>query len=171
LDSISSCAAVHLVPLSSEELAFSQYSAIRTRYHGLVSLDGQCFIVGQLPNLSEFLTGNIDIIKVDEAEALRITNKNTEGSAIKTFFSWGISEVLITKASNGSIVYCNGKTHSIPACKPNKIVDATGCGDTYIASYLVKRLGGADCVESANFASKIAAKSLEFKGALREQQK
>lgn len=163
---LADCAAVHLVPLSSEELIPSQYQTIRSLYKGIISLDGQGLIIGPSLNLSEYLNNNIDIIKADEAEALYITGKGTEELAVRELRSWGISEILITKASRGSIMYNNDEFHPVGAYRPSRIVDATGCGDTYIAGYLYKRLSGLNCVESADYASKIAAKSLEFKGAI-----
>jgi len=166
-DVFADCGAIHLVPLSSEELNPFQYQTIRALYDGVISLDGQGFTVGSFPDLHGHLNGNINIIKVDEAEARYITGKDTEELAVKERHGWGISEILITKASRGSVVYDNEASHAVAAYRPGKILDATGCGDAYIAGYLFRRLGGFNCVEAADYASKIAAKSLEFKGAIR----
>ena len=46
-------------------------------------------------------------------------------------------------------------------------VDTTGCGDAYMAGYLVGRLSKHSPEKSALFASKVAAKNLEFRGAIK----
>ena len=43
----------------------------------------------------------------------------------------------------------------------NNIVDATGCGDTYMAAYISARLKNKTFKNSADFASMIASKKLE----------
>lgn len=52
----------------------------------------------------------------------------------------------------------------IDAVKCGDIVDATGCGDTYMASYISSRLNGQSIKESGDFASLIASKKLEISG-------
>lgn len=62
--------------------------------------------------------------------------------------NWGVKEVLLTLGSMGSVIYADGEFHEIPAYPPTEIVDATGCGDTYMAGYLYMRNKGASYKEA-----------------------
>lgn len=165
-DVLSTCDAVHLTPLSAEEFDVRLFPELRRRFSRTISLDGQGFTKGDVADLRTVLVDNIDVIKLDETEATQVTGQNDEDSAIRTLAGWGISQILITKASRGSILYFNGDTHFIPAYEPDNIIDPTGCGDTYIAGYLAKLVAGAEPLDAAYFASRLAAKKLEYKGAL-----
>ena len=50
---------------------------------------------------------------------------------------------------------------------PRRVADATGCGDTYLAAYLARRLSGAECAECARFAAAAASLNIEALGAFR----
>ena len=155
-EAVRSCGAIHLAPLSSQECHVDLFKTLRKNYSGIISIDGQGFTRGPQLNVQTLLTGNIDIIKVDEEES----------AALGCLVRWGIPEVLITKASRGSTVFFEGRAHEVRAYPAQKIVDATGCGDAYMAGYLKQRLVGADPVKAADFAARIGAKNLECKGAL-----
>lgn len=60
-----------------------------------------------------------------------------------------------------------GSSYAIPPAPAPKMVDATGCGDAYMAGYLMARLLKTSPEKSARFASKVAAKNLEFRGAIK----
>ena len=48
---------------------------------------------------------------------------------------------------------------------PRRVADATGCGDTYLAAYMVRRMTVADRAECARFASAAASLNIETLGA------
>lgn len=158
--------AIHLVPLSSEEFELDCYRELRKNFCKWISLDGQGFTQGPLLDVKNAVRGNCDILKNDEAETLFITKTKGENEALMELASWGILEILITKASRGSVLFYQGKAESIPPHQPEKIVDATGCGDAYLAGYLKKRLDGATPLVAAQFASFLGAKNIEVQGAL-----
>ena len=85
------------------------------------------------------------------------------GAALKLYV-WGVKEVLITLGSLGSVIY-DGKTfHKIPAYKPREVVDATGCGDTYMTGYLYQRAKGASIDEAGRFAAAMSTIKIEASG-------
>lgn len=165
-DTISTSAAIHVSPLSPNEFDPFFYKNLRSHFKGLISLDGQGFVRGELPNIEAFIPGTIDILKCDDTEILQLTRCPTEEAAIKTALSWGISEILVTRASRGSTIYSKTSAHHIPATPPSKIIDATGCGDSYIAGYLHQRTLEKSPLDAAHFASQVAAKNIEHQGAL-----
>lgn len=113
----------------------------------------------------------IDILKVNEYEAEVLTGKSDLKEAASQLATWGVKEVLLTLGSLGSIVLCDGKFYDIPAYKPRKLVDATGCGDTYVMGYTYKRAQGLNPYDAALFASAAAAIKLENSGPLRGSEK
>ena len=76
---------------------------------------------------------------------------------------FGISEIIVTNGSKGSRIISD-EEHKIEAVKCDNVVDSTGCGDTYMAAYISKKLTTKSVLKSANFASKIASDKLSFFG-------
>lgn len=92
-----------------------------------------------------------DTIFMDEGEFDIIKCGKFEGSTL-----------VITNGSKGSrIIDSNDTTIKINAVKCDNIVDATGCGDTYMAAYISARLKNKTFKNSADFASMIASQKLE----------
>jgi sugar/nucleoside kinase (ribokinase family) len=82
----------------------------------------------------------IDILKADVAELAALSGYNTIAEGVKYLAGLGVKEVVITNGSHGSCIYKDGALHEIPAYHPEMVVDATGCGDTYMAGYLYQRV-------------------------------
>jgi len=103
-------------------------------------------------------------LKVNETEMETITGMKEPREAAKLLHSWGVTEVIITLGSEGSLVYVDDTFYEIPAYAPHEVVDATGCGDTYSAGYLYKRLQGATPTEAGKFAAAMCTIKLEHNG-------
>lgn len=103
-------------------------------------------------------------LKVNETEMETITGLKDAHEAAKLIHAWGVTEVIITLGSEGSLVYVDDKFYEIPAYPPHEVVDATGCGDTYSAGYLYKRLQGATPTEAGKFAAAMCTIKLEHNG-------
>lgn len=103
-------------------------------------------------------------LKVNETEMETITGLKDPREAALLLHSWGVTEVIITLGSEGSLIYVDGKFYEIPAYPPHEVVDATGCGDTYSAGYLYKRLQGAGPTEAGKFAAAMCTIKLEHNG-------
>ena len=106
----------------------------------------------------------IDILKTNEYEMDVLTGYSDPIEAAKQLGKWGIKEVLVTLGSLGSIIYVNNHIYKIPAYPPQKIVDATGCGDTYAAGYLYMRNKGASYEEAGCFAAAMSTLNQENSG-------
>lgn len=101
----------------------------------------------ELPNILSGLTA----IFLDEAEA-NIIGENHD-----------VDEMVVTNGSHGSRIVGDDEIN-IEAVKCDNIVDSTGCGDTYMAAYISKRLSGSSIEKSGNFASRIASEKLKNLG-------
>ncbi len=170
--------AIHLGPLTQGELGPGVIAAARLRTQRL-ALDGQ----GLLRRLVAVGDGGagwrveparwsdedralamLDVLKVDDAEAEALVGVRAPEGAAARLADLGVKEVLITFADRGSLLHVDGEGQRIPAAAPRAVVDATGCGDTYAAGYLGRRLAGHAPLAAARFAAVIAAAKLEARG-------
>ncbi|MBD5355823.1 MAG: ribokinase [Bacteroides sp.] len=95
----------------------------------------------------------IDILKVNEHEMEALTGLTQPDAAAEKLADMGVKEVVITLGSEGSLIYHEGVFYEIPAYEAKEVVDATGCGDTYMAGYLYKRSLGCPIDECGRFAA------------------
>lgn len=105
-----------------------------------------------------------DILKLNEHEMEVITHSKNPRTVALQLADMGVKEVIITLGSYGSLIYCEGRFYEVPAYKPQVLVDATGCGDTYSTGYLWMRLQGASCEEAGRFAAAMCTLKLEHSG-------
>lgn len=106
----------------------------------------------------------IDILKVNEHEAEVLTGADDPRRGAEILAQWGVKEVVLTLGSMGSVIVANGRNYEIPAFTPAEVVDATGCGDTYMAGYLYMRSRGADFEEAGRFAAAMCTIKLQATG-------
>jgi hypothetical protein len=142
---------------------------------GLVSIDSQ----GYLREVQDTKVYAVDwkekekvlqyvhFLKANEHEMKVLTGYSDVSSAARTLYGWGVKEVLITLGSMGSVLYDGTAFYRIPAFKPREIVDATGCGDTYMAGYLYQRAKGVDMNGAGHFAAALSTLKIERSGPAR----
>ena len=99
---------------------------------------------------------DIDGLFLDEYESEILFENNA-------FKDLNIDEIIITNGFKGSRVLAD-KEYLIQPVKTDRVIDSTGCGDTYMAAYISKKLTTKSILNSANFASKIASDKLGFFG-------
>ena len=59
-----------------------------------------------------------------------------------------------------------GVWHSVPTERVPRVVDTTAAGDSFAAGYLSQRLRGLDAVASAAFGNRLAARVIQYPGAI-----
>jgi sugar/nucleoside kinase (ribokinase family) len=160
----------HLGPLLAHDISLSLIKALSAK--GRVSLDVQGYLrmvkdgrvyTADWPEKMEAL-GYVDILKADEAELRALTGIDEVRRAAELVAEWGVKEVVITNGSQGSLIYSAGTFYPIPAFPPKTLVDATGCGDTYMAGYLYQRIKGVGEQESGCFAAALATLKMQSAG-------
>ncbi len=107
----------------------------------------------------------VHYLKANEYELEVLTGYTDIYKGAKMLAEAGVKEVIITLGSMGSVILCKGQFYKIPAYKPLAVVDATGCGDTYMAGYLYKRLMGAGIQEAGSFGAAMATLNISKSGA------
>lgn len=160
----------HLGSLLADDFSLDVIKYLSTK--GMLSVDAQGYLrevrgekvfAVDWPEKTEALK-HIHILKANEHETEVLTgSKDTYEAALK-LADWGVKEILLTLGSMGSVIYAEGKFHRIPAYPPKEIVDATGCGDTYMAGYLYMRNKGASYEEAGCFAAAMCTIKLEASG-------
>jgi fructoselysine 6-kinase len=69
-----------------------------------------------------------------------------------------------TLGEYGSIAYKNGVEFNCPVVKVEKIIDSTGCGDSYQAGFILEYLKNKDVLSAMKNGSKFASETLSFIG-------
>lgn len=106
----------------------------------------------------------IHILKANETEMEVLTGCAEPHEAALLIADWGVKEVLLTLGDKGSLIYAKGQFYEIPAYPAIQIVDATGCGDTYMVGYLYMRNKGASYQEAGCFAAAMCTIKLQTHG-------
>lgn len=160
----------HLGSLLADDFSLDYIRYLSTK--GIVSLDVQGYlryVDGEQVRPTDWAEKleclkYVDILKVNEHEMEVLTGETDVWAAAKKLASWGVREIIITEGSLGSFIYAEGRLIEIRAYPPQQIVDATGCGDTYMTGYLYKRANGASYKEAGCFAAAMSTLKLEAFG-------
>ena len=162
----------HLGPLAAGDIEPALFAALATRgavalaVQGLLRLRQPGQVVLQMASTIRNLVQHARILKADTEEARLLTGCNSTRDALTELQSWGPSEILITDGSRGSNICSPEGIWEIPAYPPTDVVDPTGCGDTYLASYVTARLKGLSPYQSAHIGALAASHKLEYTGPL-----
>lgn len=161
------CRFVHLGPLTKGDIPLSVIKYLKSL--GLtISLDVQGYLrrirnkkisLMKWKDKEKFLK-YVDILKADKKEAKVLTGKD-ERLAAMTLAAMGPAEAIITDGEHGSLIYSQNRYYRIPAFSPGVTKDVTGCGDTYMAAYLAKRMQSSDLKECGLFAARCATAKIE----------
>lgn len=75
-----------------------------------------------------------------------------------------VDALVITRGADGSTIYTQGRTLSVPCAKTAALVDPTGCGDAYRAGLIHGLLRGLDWETTGRIASLMGAIKIESRG-------
>jgi sugar/nucleoside kinase (ribokinase family) len=172
----------HLGPLNRNDIPLDVVEHLSAR--ATVSIDVQGYLREVVSEIGGWRTlrygpwAGIDSILASthilkaSAEEARIMSENEEDltALAAALAARGPSEVIITRGSESSILYCEGPGghggHCIPSYQPETaIVDPTGCGDTFMAGYLHWRTRSSDAAKIGQFAAMTATLKLAGDGA------
>ncbi len=103
-----------------------------------------------------------DFVAVNDYEA-RLLQERT-GKSIEALAPM-VKALVVTQGAQGSTIFANGKSETIPSVKPTAIVDPTGCGDAYRAGLLYGIANGLDWATTGRLASLIGSIKIARRGA------
>ncbi len=76
-----------------------------------------------------------------------------------------VEALVVTLGAEGSVIHAKGRTHTIPAARPEAVLDPTGCGDAYRAGLLFGIAQGWDWERTGGLASVLGALKIASRGA------
>src|SRR5690606_9251064 len=107
---------------------------------------------------------HITYLKANEFEMEAVTGTSDVKAGARYLAEMGVREVIITLGSKGSVIYTDGVFYEIPAYQPEAIVDATGCGDTYMAGYLLQKVKGGSVQQAGEYGAAMATLKIASSG-------
>ena len=164
----------HVGPLTKSDIDLAILGECTSR-GGAVALDAQGLtrdIVhgsvqpSRTPEIGDYLHA-VDVLQADKDEIIAFTGARSVAEGARMILDRGVREVTVTKASQGSHVFWSGGKLDVDAIPPRSEVDATGCGDTYLAAYMARRMTTDNRRASADYASLTASLNIETLGPFR----
>ncbi len=150
---------------------------------GMISPDGR---QGMVEHAAQFTAAGIPFIfdpgqglpMFDGDDLKRFIDQATwvavndyEGKLLGERTDWSLEEIagqvdalIVTRGGAGSTIYVGGDRIEIPAVKPKRILDPTGCGDAYRAGLLFGITCGMSWEETGRLASLLGAEKIAHHG-------
>ena len=134
-----------------------------------ISLDPGSFQMIEEMGVDHFLSATtdlgVDVFLPNKEEAAVLTGADNPESACRMLADVYPGALIVVKLdADGALVGAAGGVHHVPP-HSNKLVDATGAGDSFAGAFLSRFLRGADPVEAAEFAVRVAEWVIEHPGA------
>lgn len=151
---------------TTEALAYIAQTNIPTYLagQGLIRYLENDSIVWQHPEKFLQILPFVTNILLDEAELAFITGQNDPHRGIEILQQHGAKQIIVTAGSRGSRIFNNDQSCQIPAFPPDRIVDPTGAGDSYLAGFVYAQLFGKDIKSSGMFAAMTATMAISTTG-------
>ncbi|MEK1889614.1 MAG: sugar kinase [Phyllobacterium sp.] len=89
----------------------------------------------------------------------------TPAETARRLAGYGVKEIVVKDGTEPALVVTGGVSTEVPAARA-EAVDTTGAGDSFNGGYIAARLADFDPVAAAAKAHKVAARVVEFHGAL-----
>ena len=145
-------------------------AALLAQEHGAtLSFDPASFQMIEEMGVDQFLAVTqdlgIDVFLPNKEEGAVLTGVGDPEAMARELDALYPSALVILKLdADGALVWQNGAAHHIPPAT-NKLVDATGAGDSFAGAFLARHLAGASTSDAARFATTISAWVIEHPGA------
>lgn len=104
-------------------------------------------------------------------QASYVTVNDYESAMLQEKMGVGVEEIasrvdtlIVTRGGEGSRIYTGGQCLEIPAAKPRKVIDPTGCGDAYRAGLIYGVQNGMDWEMTGRVASLMGSIKIESPG-------
>ncbi|MGB5529421.1 MAG: carbohydrate kinase family protein [Ignavibacteriaceae bacterium] len=164
--------------ITGYDLSLSQLKELRKNYNGIIYFDVHTFSrsVDEKGNrifrrITDFnlWAECIDILQANESELLTLSDQNEEAIIVEELFTYGIKQIIITRAEKGATVFFSEdnsvkKVHK-DALQTN-VVNKVGCGDVFGAVYFYNYIRNKNVIlalDQANLFAGIATTYSEAK--------
>jgi sugar/nucleoside kinase (ribokinase family) len=133
--------------ISGYDISLNQLKQLRKNYSGLIYFDVHTFSRGVDKNLNRIFrkikdfsgwAECIDLLQANESELLTLSDQEEEAVIVDELFSYGIKQIIVTRAERGATVFYREKK-SVKKNHKNalqtSVVNKVGCGDVFGAVY------------------------------------
>lgn len=108
----------------------------------------------------------IDVFLPNKEEGTVLTGMTDPNDIARELDSLYPSALIVLKLdADGALVFRDGDAVHVPPALTNRLVDATGAGDSFAGAFLARYLRGSDPVAAAQFANRVSAWVIEHPGA------
>lgn len=158
-------AAIQLGPLTRNDMPLDTVSAARARCR-ILALDAQGLLrhvragrVEPTGGVDREILVLADILKADRDEARLLTGLADPGAGARRLARLCRGEALVTLGRDGAVLaHDDGKRLArVEAVDAGPVADTTGCGDSFLAAYVARRLRGEHPLPAARFAGALSA--------------
>lgn len=151
-------------------------SAARSAAHtvreagGTLSFDPGSFQMIEEIGVDHFLSVTqdlgIDVFLPNKEEGTVLTGATDPDVIARELDALYPSALIVLKLdADGALVFRDGESVHVPPAPTNRLVDATGAGDSFAGAFLARYLTGDDPVAAARFANRVSAWVIEHPGA------
>ena len=175
------CDAVCINFISGVELSLDTLKRVRGSTNALMAMDVHSLTLGmdaqrrrflRVPDRWEEWLAQVDIVQMNEREAgLLAGSELTDDRRLRAFgarvLALGPLMVLITLGERGSITaYADDRVRFLPSPSraPGPVLDQTGCGDAFLAGFIVEYLRSRDPAQASKFANRVAGANCCLRG-------
>lgn len=121
------------------------------------------YLIKSEPKIKDFIKLS-DILILNYEEAEELTGLNGVSNCIKKIKENVSKIVIITDGHNGSYAYDGKDETYVPAVIPKRVVDTTGAGDSFAATFFYFYVKGFGIKKSMQYAAINASANIEVKG-------
>ncbi len=101
----------------------------------LIILDSMNFWIDNYREILDKVISKVDILCINDEEALELTKQKTVVSAADEIQKYGPRYVIIKKGEHGAMLFNNNNIFFSPAFPLKSIQDPTGAGDSFVGSF------------------------------------
>ena len=77
----------------------------------------------------------VDIIIINDEEALQLSKEDTLFAAANKILSFGPKQIVIKKGEHGAMLFDENRFFTVPAFPVKQVIDPTGAGDTFAGGF------------------------------------
>lgn len=103
------------------------------------------------------ILSDVDILLVGDEEVELLLNTTDLEQAIKAFYGYGISKVVIKRGDKGAMGYDGENLFYVDGIVPKALVDTVGAGDGFAAGFLTSTIKGESFEDSIRFGNAVGS--------------
>lgn len=117
----------------------------------LVAMDTMNFWIDTAREPLEKVLGRVDLLFINDEEALQLSGHNSVLAAAKVLHELGPKYLVIKRGEFGALLFGEGRVSSVPAVLLENFVDPTGAGDSFAGGFM-GYIAGAGSVKFSDLA-------------------